>query len=186
MKMIVGLGNPGPQYRQTRHNVGFMLIDELAEKSGIAVEQAKFKALIGEGRYAGERIVLLKPMTYMNLSGEAVKAAANWYKININDILIVYDDMDLDVGKMRFRRQGSAGGHNGMKSIISHFATEEFARLKIGIGRPVVKDVVGHVLTKFMPEEQTLIDEQIAKGILGINLFIETGDILQVMNKYNG
>lgn len=186
MKLIVGLGNPGSQYKDTRHNVGFMLIDTFAKELGVSVEQSKFKGLLGEARVGQTKFALLKPMTFMNLSGESIRAAADWYKIEPKDILVVYDDMDLDVGKLRFRPKGSAGGHNGIKSTISHLGTEEFPRLKIGIGRPEAKDVVSHVLTKFTKEDQEQIHQEIDRGIKGIREFIASSDILQVMNKFNG
>ncbi|OEF95755.1 aminoacyl-tRNA hydrolase [Desulfuribacillus alkaliarsenatis] len=185
MKLIVGLGNPGQQYKDTRHNVGFMLVDELANELGIKVEQSKFKGLVGEGRLEGGKVALLKPMTYMNLSGESVRAAMDWYKLDEQDILVVYDDLDLEVGKLRFRPKGGAGGHNGIKSLTAHLGTEQYSRLKIGIGRPVHGDVVNHVLTKFSSEERDIIDEKISYGIKGIKEFIKGSDILEVMNQYN-
>lgn len=186
MKMIIGLGNPGSQYHRTRHNAGFMLIDLLSDDLGIAVTQSKFKGLVGEGRYQGEKVVLLKPLTYMNLSGEAVRAAIDWYKIDVKDIVVAYDDMDMDVGKIRFRAKGGSGGHNGIKSLITHLGTETFSRCKIGVGRPVVGDVVSHVLTKFTTEEQMVIDQGIKKAIEGMKAFINSEDIIDVMNQFNG
>ncbi len=186
MKMIVGLGNPGAQYHRTRHNAGFMLIDALAEDLDIAVTQSKFKSLVGEGRYQGEKVVLLKPLTYMNLSGEAVRAAIDWHKIDVQDIVVAYDDMDMDVGRLRFRAKGGSGGHNGIKSLIAHLGTETFARCKIGVGRPVVGDVVSHVLTKFSAEEQQIIDQGMEKAVAAMKVFIKAEDIIDVMNQFNG
>lgn len=186
MRIIIGLGNPGSQYRGTRHNAGFMVIDQLSDELGIAVTQSKFKGLVGEGRYQGEKVLLLKPLTYMNLSGEAVRAAIDWYKIDAKDIIVAYDDMDLEVGKIRFRAKGGSGGHNGMKSLIAHLGTETLSRCKIGVGRPVVGDVVSHVLTKFTEEEQVIIDQGIKKAVQGMKAFISSGDIIDVMNQFNG
>ena len=186
MKLIVGLGNPGSQYRDTRHNAGFMLIDRLANGLGISVEQSKFKGIFGEGVYQGEKVILLKPMTYMNLSGEAVRAVIDWYKIDHGDIIVAYDDMDIDIGKIKFRPKGSAGGHNGIKSLIAHLGTEQFARCKIGIGRPLGREVVSHVLSKFSGEEFAEVEQGIDRAADGIRLFIKTADILQVMNQFNG
>ena len=136
MKWIVGLGNPGPKYEKTRHNVGFMVIDELARRWGIAVNQTKCKALIGEGHVAGVKVALIKPMTYMNLSGESVRAFIDYYKQDIEDGLVVYDDLDTEAGKIRLRYKGSAGGHNGIKSLIAHLNTQNFNRVRMGISRP--------------------------------------------------
>ncbi len=136
MKLIVGLGNPGRQYADTKHNIGFMVVDYLAGKLGIKVDKIKFKSIIGEGFVGTEKIVLAKPQTYMNLSGEAVLDMVQWYKPEPQDMLVIFDDMDLPLGKLRLRMKGSAGGHNGMKSIIYLVQSDEFPRLRIGIGRP--------------------------------------------------
>ncbi|OEH84340.1 aminoacyl-tRNA hydrolase [Desulfuribacillus stibiiarsenatis] len=186
MKLIVGLGNPGTQYRNTRHNAGFFLVDELAKKLGVSVEQSKFKGLIGEARLGQEKVLLLKPQTYMNLSGESIRAAMEWHKLGPEDILVAYDDMDIELGKIKFRPKGRPGGHNGIKSIIAHLGTDEFARLKIGIGRPQGVDVVSYVLTNFTQDERSEIDGAILKGIEGVDCFIETSNIQESMNKFNG
>lgn len=185
MKMIVGLGNPGPKYADTRHNVGFMFLDLLAEELNIELKTAKFKGLVGEGRINGERVVLLKPLTYMNLSGESVQAAAAWYKVAPEDILVVYDDMDIDLGQNRWRIKGSAGGHNGMKSIIQHLGSQDFPRLRIGIGRSISKESVDHVLSKFAPDEREIVAGQVAEGVKGALILIKTNDMNEVMNKFN-
>ena len=135
MKMIVGLGNPGAEYAQTRHNVGFMLVDKLASDLKVDVTKKKFNALMAECQIKGEKIILVKPQTYMNLSGDAVGPLARWYKINPSDIMVIYDDMDLPLGKLRIRPFGGTGGHNGMKSLIAALGTEKFPRMRIGIGR---------------------------------------------------
>lgn len=184
MKMIVGLGNPGPKYADTRHNVGFMFLDLLAEELNIELKTAKFKGLVGEARHQGDRIVLLKPLTYMNLSGESVQAAAAWYKVAPEDILVVYDDMDIDLGQNRWRIKGSAGGHNGMKSIIQHLGSQDFPRLRIGIGRSLGESV-DHVLSKFAPDERAIVADQLTAGVKGTMALIKTNDMNEVMNKFN-
>lgn len=156
-QLIVGLGNPEPKYDRTRHNIGFAAVDTLANSWQISLsENRKFQGIFGEGnRPRGQKIRLLKPLTYMNLSGQSIRAAADWYKISAESVLVVYDDMDLPIGKLRMRLAGSAGGHNGMKSAISHLGTDKFPRLRIGIGKPQNgavksdKDTIGFVLGKF-------------------------------------
>lgn len=150
MKWIVGLGNPGTEYAATRHNIGFMAIDSLADRFGIQVRESKCKALIGEGRVGTEKVVLIKPMTYMNLSGEAVRAYMDYYKADIEDFIVLYDDMDTELGKIRLRYQGSAGGHNGIKSLIQHLGTQSFNRVRMGISRPEPgRSIVDYVLSTF-------------------------------------
>ena len=135
MKLIVGLGNPGMQYAATRHNIGFEVIDSLSEVYNIPVNKSKYKALIGEGRIGYERVILMKPQTFMNLSGESVRACMDFQKLSNEDVIIIYDDISLDVGQIRIRKSGSAGGHNGIKSIIAHMNTQEFPRVKVGVGQ---------------------------------------------------
>ena len=169
MKLVVGLGNPGAKYKGTRHNVGFMTMDEVAY-------QEKF----------GEKVIFMKPLTFMNLSGEAIRPLMNYFKIGIEDLLVVYDDMDLPVGKIRLRQKGSAGGHNGIKSIISCLGTSEFNRIKVGVGRP--KDgrtVVGHVLNRFEKEEEEDIIFAVQKSVDAIRSWIETSDFVKTMNQFN-
>lgn len=153
MFIIFGLGNPGPQYHGTRHNAGFELVDLIADAADIDINKTKFKSMVGEGFYAGKKVVLIKPMTYMNLSGEAVVAALNFYKPAPGEWMVVYDDMDLKPGAVRVRERGSAGGHNGMKSIIGLTGSDEFIRLRIGVGG-ARGNVISHVLGKFTPEEE--------------------------------
>lgn len=160
-QLIVGLGNPEPKYDRTRHNIGFAAVDALAKAWGISLsENKKFQGEVGEGiGINGAKIRLLKPLTYMNLSGQSVLAVTHWHKIPAESVLIIYDEMDLPIGKTRLRLSGSAGGHNGMKSIISHLHTDKFPRLRIGIGKPK-KDADGtisHVLGKFSPDEAALM-----------------------------
>ncbi|WP_127588072.1 aminoacyl-tRNA hydrolase [Paenibacillus koleovorans] len=155
MKWFVGLGNPGTQYAKTRHNVGFMAIDEAAKAWGISVTQAKFKALVGEGNVRGEKVFLLKPMTYMNLSGETVRAFLDFYKADLEDGIVLYDDLDTPFGQLRLRMQGSPGGHNGIRSIIQHTNTQVFNRIRIGISRPAPGHVIAdYVLSSFRKEEE--------------------------------
>lgn len=155
MKCFVGLGNPGRQYENNRHNVGFMAIDRLAARWGITSFQNKGKGLLGEGNIGGTKVYLLKPMTYMNLSGEAVRACMDFYKIDLEDVMILYDDMDTPFGQIRLRYQGSAGGHNGIKSIIQHVGTQSFNRIRIGVSRPPVPgmNIADYVLSNFSKDE---------------------------------
>ncbi|MGP0580309.1 aminoacyl-tRNA hydrolase [Paenibacillus peoriae] len=158
MKWIVGLGNPGPQYEKTRHNVGFIALDALASRHNIQINQSKCKALIGEGHIGGVKTVLIKPMTYMNLSGESLRAYMDYYKADMEDLIVVYDDLDTEVGKIRLRYQGSAGGHNGIKSIIQHTGTQSFNRIRMGISRPEPGHaIVDYVLGTFPKKEKELL-----------------------------
>ena len=185
MKLIVGLGNPGKDYEYTRHNVGFKAIDALAEKWGIALNQAKHKGLYGVGYVNGKKVILLKPMTYMNLSGESISAVMNYFKIDVENIVVIYDDLDLATGKLRLRQKGSAGGHNGIKSTISHLSTQEFNRVRIGIGRPQGgMSVTNYVLGNFTGEEWAELGPVIEKTTKACETFLEK-PFLQVMNDYN-
>lgn len=165
-QLIVGLGNPGAKYDRTRHNVGFMLMDELARSWQINLaDHKKFQGIFGEGTGPHrDKIRLLKPQTYMNLSGQSIRAVVDWYKLSPESVLVVYDDMDLPLGRLRLRLSGSAGGHNGMKSTISHLGTQNFPRLRIGIGKPKTaaledKDTVSHVLGQFSKAETEVLNE---------------------------
>ncbi len=185
MKLIIGLGNPGKEYAKTRHNIGFEGIDALAKDANINVNKTKFKALYGEGRMGTEKVVLVKPQAYMNLSGEAVKAFATWHKIKAEDILIIYDDVSLPPGKLRIRTKGSAGGHNGIKSIIQHLGTNEFERIKVGIGeKPQGWNLADYVLSRFTNTEMKTMDETMDDVVGATNTIIEKG-IEDAMNKYN-
>ncbi|MBQ1935598.1 MAG: aminoacyl-tRNA hydrolase [Clostridia bacterium] len=184
MKLIVGLGNPGSEYQSTRHNMGFAAIDYISEKQGISVKKSKHQALIGEGTLGGERVVLVKPMTYMNLSGDAVSALARWYKVEPADILVIYDDMDLPVGQMRLRPSGSAGGHNGMKSIILRLSSDQFPRLRIGIGRRENNDTIDYVLGKLNREEQEIQFKLLGDVCDAVVMFVQNG-LEPAMNRYN-
>lgn len=162
MKLIVGLGNPGKEYENTRHNSGFIVMDELAKELNVSIEQKKFKALIATTRIAGEQVLLMKPQTYMNNSGEALIEAVNFYHIKTEDILVIYDDLDLPIGKIRLREKGSAGGQNGMKNIIAHLHTQEFKRIRVGIGKDARVPVIDWVLGKIRKEDRAAFQEAVA------------------------
>lgn len=190
--LIVGLGNPGAKYDRTRHNIGFEIVDALAKSyPGVSLsENKRFQGLTGEFRSGTERTVLLKPTTFMNNSGQAVRAVLDWYKLAPESVLVVYDDMDLPRGKLRLRLSGSAGGHNGMKSIIAHLGTKEFPRLRVGIGSTDKAEegdyaVVSHVLGRFSPEDRKIIDAVIPMAVDAIDLSLRQG-FERAMNLYNG
>ncbi|GAB7387215.1 aminoacyl-tRNA hydrolase [Bacillaceae bacterium] len=185
MKIIVGLGNPGKEYEETRHNVGFLVVDRIAAELGIDLHQTKFKSVFGEKLVAQEKVILLKPLTYMNLSGEAVAEIAAFYKLAAEDLLIIYDDLDLPVGKIRLRFKGSSGGHNGMKSIIRQLGTEEFKRIRVGIGRPASgQSVVDYVLSPFLPAERQDLERAVERAAQAALAWLEK-PFAQVMNEYN-
>lgn len=192
-KLLVGLGNPGQKYERTRHNVGFEIIEALAQGWSVQLsEHKRFKGLVGETRAStGERLLLLKPTTYMNRSGQSVRAVVDWYKLLPSDVLVVYDDMDLPVGKLRLRLSGSAGGHNGMKSIISHLGTQVFPRLRLGISRSDSSDsqanraVVSHVLGKFSPDERKIMDAAVDLAKESVEFSLRKG-VEKAMSLYNG
>lgn len=186
-QLIVGLGNPEPKYDKTRHNIGFDAVDALAKTWQVSwSENRRFQALLGEGRGPrGDKLLLLKPLTYMNRSGQAIRAALDWYKLPPESVLIIYDDMDLPVGRLRLRLSGSAGGHNGMKSAIAHLGTQNFPRLRIGIGKSGRdKDTVSHVLGKFSPQETQLMPEVLQLVVDAVELGLKQG-IEKAMSLYN-
>lgn len=186
MFLIVGLGNPGVEYAATRHNIGFDMITYLSDKYNIPVNSREGKALVGKGMLAGEKVMLAQPQTYMNLSGESVRALMDYYKIDIEDLLVIYDDISLDVGQIRMRGKGSAGGHNGIKSIIQHTGTQEFARIKIGVGqKPEGGDLVKHVLGRFSREEDGMFRDVFALAEEGLLAWLQE-DMKSAMNKVNG
>ncbi|MGL5051933.1 MAG: aminoacyl-tRNA hydrolase [Fusobacteriaceae bacterium] len=185
MKLIVGLGNPGTKYEKTRHNIGFEIIDLLAKELRTPPFKDKFQGSLSEISLNGEKILFLKPQTYMNLSGDSVSAIIKFYKIEKKDILIIFDDMDLPLGKIRFKTSGSAGGHNGIKSIISHIG-QDFSRVKCGIGKAISRDEnIDFVLGRFSKEEQLLVDEMSKAIILCTKDFIEEQSHEKIMQKYN-
>ncbi|CAM4124386.1 aminoacyl-tRNA hydrolase [Erysipelothrix inopinata] len=179
MKVIVGLGNPGKEYEKTRHNAGFMVVDGLADKLNIDINTKKHKALIGVGHYQGQKIMLVKPQTYMNLSGETVGEIVRYYDLDLDDLLIVSDDLDSEIGVIRIRLKGSSGGQNGIKSIINHLGTQEFNRLKIGIGKSSIIKTVDYVLGKM--DDGVAID----RGIACAYSFAIGTDIMKIMNEFN-
>lgn len=182
MFLIVGLGNPGDKYKGTRHNIGFDTIDLISKKYNIAVNREKFKGMCGEGIINGEKVILLKPTTYMNLSGESVRQVIDFYKMDNDNIVIIYDDISLEVGRLRIRSNGSAGGHNGIKSIIAHIG-DVFPRVKIGVGGPK-NDLVSHVLGKFSNEENETL-RKVLPVVVEATEVILSKDINDSMNKFN-
>ena len=184
MYAIIGLGNPDKKYEKTRHNVGFDVIDESAEQMGIEVKTKRHKALCGIGTIGSEKVVLVKPQTYMNLSGESVRAVMDFYKLDAkSDIIVVSDDISLPVGKIRIRTKGSAGGHNGLKSIISHAGTDGFTRRKVGVGANE-GDLVKHVLGKFSKQDRVFVDDAIRDAASAAEVIVMY-DAQTAMNKYN-
>lgn len=186
MYIIAGLGNPGKEYETTRHNIGFETIDYLSDKYNVRVNKLKFKSLYGETNIGGEKVFLVKPQTFMNLSGEAIREFSAFYKVPAENIIIINDDISLAVGKMRIRRKGSAGGHNGLKSIIYQLNTDNFPRIKIGVGAPENKDydLANYVLGRFSKEEISVLEDIIIKASEAIEEIIKRG-IDSAMNKYN-
>ena len=185
MKLIIGLGNPGTEYARTRHNIGFEAVDALASAYNINVNKNKFKGLFGEGFVGGEKVILIKPQTYMNLSGESIISFISWHKVQPKDILVIYDDVSLAPGKLRIRQKGSAGGHNGIKSIIQHLGTDEFQRIKIGVGeKPNGWDLADYVLNRFSNSELKLMDT-IMEDVTGATQMIIEKGIQEAMNAYN-
>lgn len=186
MFIIAGLGNPTLQYEGTRHNVGFDVIDRLADKYNITVETRKSRALIGKGVIEGKKVILAKPQTYMNLSGESIRSLADYYKIDEEqELLVIYDDVSLGVGQLRIRKKGSAGGHNGIKNIISHLDTEVFARIKIGVGeKPRKYDLKDYVLSRFSKAEREELEEGYEKAVKAA-VMILNGETDAAMNAYN-
>ncbi|MCI5837189.1 MAG: aminoacyl-tRNA hydrolase [Veillonellaceae bacterium] len=185
MKLIVGLGNPGDKYERTRHNVGFLAVDGLAAELGVYRWREEHAALTASVTIAGEKALLVKPQTFMNLSGDAVGALSRYYKVAPADIIVIYDDMDLPVGRLRIRAKGSAGGHNGMKSVIAHLGTNVFPHVRIGIGRPQLgRTVIEHVLLPPLPTEQAAVTEAIAAaGKVAIAICRDGLDL--AMNRFN-
>lgn len=186
MKLIIGLGNPGRQYEKTKHNIGFLTLDALASHLGLSFNKTKFNAIYTEGNIGTEKIVLIKPQTYMNLSGESVRPWVDFYNVDLKDIVVIYDDMDLPVGKVRLRLQGGHGGHNGVKSLIQHLGTKHFNRIRVGIGRPFPKqDVVSHVLSQFPKESIADMEIAIKDSIEAIKYWINDHTFEETMNEFN-
>lgn len=184
MFLIVGLGNPGKEYEDTRHNIGFKVIDNIAKEYNIEINRQKFKGTYGEGFINGEKVMLLKPATYMNLSGESVREVLDFYNLDNDEILIIYDDISLELGTLRIREKGSAGGHNGIKSIIAHLGSDIFPRIKVGVGQPNV-NLVKYVLGKFTKEEMNVLEQSIEASTKA-TIEILKSDTKTAMNMYNG
>jgi len=185
VKAIVGLGNPGSQYKGTRHNVGFDVVEELARRAAIGFESAPAEALIAKWRRADEPVLLVKPLTFMNLSGQAVGELARYFKIEVADLMVVVDEVHLPLGKLRARKRGSAGGHNGLKSMIAHLG-DEFARLRLGVGRGGdQRNLADHVLSRFEKDEAVEVERMMTRGADAAEMFVTSG-IEAVMNAFNG
>jgi PTH1 family peptidyl-tRNA hydrolase len=184
-KLIVGLGNPGAKYANTRHNVGWMALHAFARKHGVSIDRNGYQGLYGEMRWEGAKVILLQPMTFMNLSGRSLAPAAHFYKVDPADILVVYDDLDIAPGKLRLREKGSAGGHNGMKSIIQELGTQEFPRLRIGIGRPAPGwQVIDWVLAPFGADDAATIALVLPRAVEAMEAFLNEGTF-KAMTKFN-
>ena len=186
MYVIAGLGNPGAKYVNTRHNIGFMVVDELAGKSGISVTEKKHKALVGKGIVSGEKVLLVKPQTFMNLSGESIREIIDYYKIEEkSELIVISDDISLGVGALRIRKKGSAGGHNGLKNIILHLGHDEFQRIRLSVGeKPSDYDLADYVLGHFQEEDRALIAESVKQAAEAVEVMITEGAD-KAMNQFN-
>ena len=185
MKIIAGLGNPDREYAGTRHNIGFDAITAISDKTGISVTEKKFKGLIGKGTLCGQKVILLKPLTYMNLSGESIIEAMNFFKLEPKDVCVIYDDVNLEPGFIRVREKGSAGGHNGIKNIILHLGSENFPRIRIGVGeKPKEWDLKDYVMGHFSREDEVKIRSALQDAVTAAELFA-VDDIARAMNTFN-
>ena len=185
MKLVAGLGNPGRDYAGTRHNIGFGVIARISDKYNIPLTGKEHKAICGKGMIGGGKVILAQPQTFMNLSGECVRSLVDYYKLESEDIIIAYDDIDLEVGQLRIRSKGSAGGHNGIKNIISHLGTNEFPRVKVGVGgKPEGGDLVRHVLGRFSREDEKVIGEVLDVAVEAVETILSDG-VEAAMNRYN-
>lgn len=185
MKLIVGLGNPGRQYQGTRHNIGFRVIDELARLADISLSSNRFNGEFGQGSLDGQRTAVLKPQTYMNLSGDSVAPAARFFKVGSEDLVVVHDELDLPFGRLQLKRGGGTGGHNGLSSIVERMGSEDFIRVRIGIGKPDTKEkVVGHVLSGFNREEAAALDEIARRAVEAIRAVLAVG-LAKAMTEFN-
>jgi PTH1 family peptidyl-tRNA hydrolase len=184
VKLIVGLGNPGPGHAHNRHNVGYQCIERLVERHGLPSGKVMFKAFVTSGHITGVKTVLARPLTFMNLSGQAVRPLLRWYRIELVDLLVIYDDLDLPLGRIRLRQQGGSGGHKGMRSIIEALGTEAFPRLRVGIGRPLHGEPPDHVLSDFTADEWIEMDGALDQAVAAVETFVAT-DIRVAMNSYN-
>ncbi len=184
MYVVVGLGNPGKKYEHTKHNIGFMTVDFLAEKNGIKINKIKHKALVGEGMISGQKVLLVKPQTYMNLSGNSVREILEYYKVAAQDMIVVYDDVDIEMGRLRIRKRGSAGSHNGMRSIIYDIKSDEFPRVRVGIGGERKAGLADYVLGGFRKEEITVMEKAVVRAADAIERMLAKG-IDDAMNEFN-
>lgn len=186
MYIIAGLGNPGREYEGSRHNVGFMTLDELAGRYLIDVREKAHKALTGKGMIEGNKVILVKPQTYMNLSGESIRSVLDYYKVEPSEFIVIYDDISLEPGQIRIRKKGSAGGHNGIKNIIAHLGTQEFPRIRIGVGeKPERMDLADYVLSRFSKDEKEAMDQSFRDGAAAAVSMMSEG-IDEAMNRFNG
>lgn len=186
MKVIAGLGNPDKKYEHTRHNIGFDVIDALADRLGVSIKEKKFNGLLGEGRIGSEKVILVKPMTYMNNSGECIGPLLNFYKLDPNeDLIVIFDDISLEPGNLRIRKKGSAGGHNGIKSVIAHTGTEGFSRIKVGVGaKPAFMDLADWVLGRMSSDDRRYAEAAIDDATEAAQMMV-AGETDKAMNKYN-
>ncbi|MDE6674420.1 MAG: aminoacyl-tRNA hydrolase, partial [Acetatifactor sp.] len=186
MFVIAGLGNPGREYENTRHNIGFRVIDDIAKKYQIAMLERKHKAIIGKGYIDGQKVILVKPLTYMNLSGESIREVTDYYKVDVTtQLVVVSDDISLDVGQLRIRKKGSAGGHNGLKNIIQHLGHENFMRIRMGVSdKPQGYDLKDYVLGHFTDGEKKLLEETSRNAVEAVRMILQ-GDVDGAMNRYN-
>lgn len=185
MYIIAGLGNPGRKYMYTRHNIGYDVVDLLARRNGIIIGSEKFRGITGSGLISGRRVLLLKPTTYMNLSGMSVLDAVQYYNIDLNNLMVVYDDIDLELGSIRIRPKGSAGTHNGMRSVVYQLQTEDFPRLRVGIGRPIDgQDTAYYVLDSFSKSDREIVDSAVERAAVALEDYLENG-IDHAMSMYN-
>ena len=184
MYVIIGLGNPGKRYENTRHNLGFITVDKIARENDINVNKIKHKALVGEGIISGHKVLLIKPQTYMNLSGESVREVFEFYKIEPEKLLVIFDDIDIPMGQLRIRKKGSAGTHNGMKSIIYQIQTDQFPRIRIGIGNDRKRGLISHVIGGFKKEEKAAIEDAVIRAAKAVTDILDIG-IEKAMSEHN-
>ena len=184
MYLIVGLGNPEEEYKNTRHNMGFNTINKLAKEYGIEVNKKKYKGLYGMGTIEGKKVILLKPQTYMNLSGESIKEVLDFYKIEPSNVIVIYDDMDIEIGTIKIRKKGGPGSHNGMKSVVENLGTKDFPRVRVGIGRPKDNDFIKYVIGPIPEEEKEILDEATKKAKEAVVEILKVG-VDNAMNKLN-
>jgi PTH1 family peptidyl-tRNA hydrolase len=182
--LIVGLGNPGADYAQTRHNIGFMAVERLASRHGISVTTKKFKGVVGNGEIAGQQVSLLMPQTFMNLSGESVQPAAAFYGINVSKILVLHDELDLAPGVLRVKQAGGHAGHNGLRDMIAKLGSPDFVRVRLGIGRPLKGEVTSHVLGRFSKQEEAWLDDLLERACDAVEVWLTEG-VAAAQNKYN-